>query len=340
MGLGMLSKYNYFFLILTLFLASISFKEGRTVTFNKKTVITILLCILILLPHIFWLKGHDYTALWHGIKESKTGFLAEYQYMEIFSVLSSPLIGLSGFFFLFTVFFYPYFSRNNSKENPKIILFRWAVFYGLLIPLLTIVIFRPGHFSTRWLSPIYIIVPIASFSIVSLESDSIRFKKFGILCAIIAMIALCARIFFGFMPDITGKVTRIQIPFEVLSVKLNRVLQDNRFDNKKDLIITDRQYIAANLAVYMPHNKFLCLDSREKYMSVQSQLVNKEGILLLDRSKTNNIIQKKLDEAKASNRSFHLEAPYLHSKKHLPYILDGIFINELGESNTLRSLML
>ena len=225
-GLGVLSKYNFLFLVLALLLASVSFKEGRAILFNRNTLITILLSVLIISPHIIWLIQNNYSSIWHGMNQSRAGYLDIYQFITFLSVLKSSYIDMLGFVLVFMLFFFPFLSRNVKTLDPKIRFIRWATLYGLLLPIGVIIILQTGQFSTRWLAPIYFLVPLTAFSFISLNGKRNRLKYFGGLCASLAFGVLIIRIIIGFMPDITGKTERIHIPFHDLSSQVHVFLQE------------------------------------------------------------------------------------------------------------------
>lgn len=73
-ALAMLGKYYSGVFLLALFLASLSFKEGRAWLWTARPWLTLLVFFLALIPHLDWLQTHDFVTL-HYISEqgSDTG---------------------------------------------------------------------------------------------------------------------------------------------------------------------------------------------------------------------------------------------------------------------------
>jgi|GEM_PF-1751663 len=328
-GFGILSKYNFLFLVLLLLLASVSSKEGRAIIINKRIFITILFSILIISPHIIWLIQNDYPSIWYGMNESSPGRLDRYQSIKVLSVFASPYIQIAGFFLLFIIFFFPFLSKNLKTLDAKVRFIRWVALYGLLLPIVVIFILQTGHFSTRWLAPIYFIIPLAAFSFLRLDGGNNRLKYFGGLCASMGLVVLFIRIIVGFMPDVTGKTERIHIPFKDLSVQIHTFLQERGINKEMPfIIITDDSHIAANLAVYLPDLQFIDLKSSGRDKAAIKQIIDKQGIFIWKVRENGEIVPRNYHENIYSDESFYLQAHYLHSK-YSSYTLGISFIEKL-----------
>ena len=114
---------------------------------------------------------------------------------------------------VFIIFFSRFFSEDRNASDSKVLFVRLTAMYGLLLPVLIIVTLQIGHFSTRWLAPLYFLVPLALFSTVDLDDVKNRLKYLGYISSFLVVGLLCVRILFGFVPDITGKPERLHVPF-------------------------------------------------------------------------------------------------------------------------------
>lgn len=56
-GIGILSKYNYVFFLITLFLVSIWDKELRVAIWDFKIMLSIIIAAICISPHVYWLIG-------------------------------------------------------------------------------------------------------------------------------------------------------------------------------------------------------------------------------------------------------------------------------------------
>jgi 4-amino-4-deoxy-L-arabinose transferase-like glycosyltransferase len=57
-GLGFLSKYNFSLWILGLLIAACSMREFRPVLRNPRILVSVLVCVLIVLPNALWIANH------------------------------------------------------------------------------------------------------------------------------------------------------------------------------------------------------------------------------------------------------------------------------------------
>ena len=100
MGLGMMSKYNYVFFILGFLVVSLWDESLRTVIWQPKILVSLLVFILILSPHGYWLWIHGpYQEVLQGIVEDKMNSGWSSHTGSVFPVLRFAL-GLFAMFFL------------------------------------------------------------------------------------------------------------------------------------------------------------------------------------------------------------------------------------------------
>jgi 4-amino-4-deoxy-L-arabinose transferase-like glycosyltransferase len=289
-GFGIISKYNFVFFLSALILASISTKEGRRMIFDRRTLLSVLICCLIILPHFLWLIHQKFPSIHHALLKAHAGELKLHSVQSLFMVIGSSFYGVVTFPLIFGIFFWHHVSLNTTKNSQILSIFRWLIFYGLMIPLSGILILRTGHFSEKWLAPVLFCVPLALFSLVDMDMNKNRFRLFGYLCTFIAIMILLVRAFIGFLPDAVGKVERIHTPFKAVSLQLIKELQEKGIHNLQDLtVVTDSGYLAVNIIVNMPGAKFMVLKNDMKEVSFQKRDV----IIVWDASKQGIYIPKK-----------------------------------------------
>jgi len=66
-ALGILSKYNFFLFFIALATASLSMREGRHLIFDKRSLLSILVCMIVLLPHLIWLVQENFSPFYHKL---------------------------------------------------------------------------------------------------------------------------------------------------------------------------------------------------------------------------------------------------------------------------------
>jgi 4-amino-4-deoxy-L-arabinose transferase-like glycosyltransferase len=192
-ALGILSKYNFIFAIMTLIFSSIVTKEGREILFTRQSLLAIAPCVLILLPHIIWLKNHDFVALHYALNRGEAGQAKA----DIIAVLLNTYwnylvyiatIGLIGF------------KAIESKQQKLLSNFKYMGLFAILIPLAVIIIFQTANFSQRWLAPTNLFIILACMSFINIEKiDSKLIKLFYLAVSIMIIAFYAARIisYFG-----------------------------------------------------------------------------------------------------------------------------------------------
>jgi hypothetical protein len=319
-GLGILSKYNFIFFLAALILASLSCKTGRNAILDRRIFITTMAGLIIILPHIISLIREGFPAVHYALERSKTG---EADLGNFLPFLKSYFIPFLPFIITFTLFFYPHLSLKNNKSDGRLLFFRWLAFYGLLIPLILFFALKSRNLNERWLAPVYFLIPIASSSMVGIGAHSKRIYFFGYLCAFIVFLILLSRSLVGFLPDRIGKVERIHIPFKVISLKLAEELRQR--DIHDPVIVSDNWYIAANVMAWMPGARFVPLqDLRAGLTRFDGK--TKKGVVLYDASMGGGIPAGLKGILPSAIRIKPLEAKYLHSEKHSPYVLGAAII--------------
>ena len=133
-GVGLLSKYNYAFFLVTFALVALWDKELRAIVFNTKILVSIFVSVLLIAPHVYWLLGPDefQTFLTSSVEE-KIGMEDS---ESVFSLLPI-LIYLKGLFALLfpilVVIGIGYFLKNVSFNRLKINWFMKMFFAQLLV---------------------------------------------------------------------------------------------------------------------------------------------------------------------------------------------------------------
>ncbi|APQ16367.1 glycosyltransferase family 39 protein [Maribacter hydrothermalis] len=169
-GVGILSKYNYVFFLVTFALVTLWDKEMRAIVFNPKILVSILFSVLLVAPHIYWLLGPDEFQTFLassveekiGIEEADFGF-----------TLLPILIYAKGLFALifpiFLVIGIGYFTKYLSFNKQKLHWFAKMFFVQLLVLGLFFLIFQSQKVETRWLMPLFI-----PFMVLLIESNSFK----------------------------------------------------------------------------------------------------------------------------------------------------------------------
>ena len=332
-GLGILSKYNFLFFLVALLLSCLSLGEGRRVIFDRRTLLSMLCVLIILLPHIVWLSRDNFASVHYALARSRMGESSMIPPLKMVSIIFFSYFGALLFSFVCLVFFRRYFSMQENKDNQLLKMSRLLAFYGLIVPLFVIFFLHAGNFTSRWLVPVFFSLPLAVFSFIAVDMRKLEFRLFGYLCVFIALSVLAVRAFIGFFPDAAGKVERIHIPYKVLSQQLAVKLKESGIvDSGSFAVICDSgdkydRCITANIIAWIPAAKYVPLKNFMTDSSVRDYILRNGGVLVSRRTAHDSTAVEKFIAAFPVDLPIvTLKAPYLHSSKHRPCVLKVMII--------------
>ena len=192
-GVGILSKYNYIFFLMTLFLVSIWDKELRAVIWNFKIMISVGIAGVLVLPHMYWLLGpFGYRSF---LAESIQAKVMGDEVHTGFSM--TPIITyFKGFlaliYLIFIVTIVSYFLKQIKFKKPFSDWFFKMFITQSIILFLFFMIFQTQKVETRWLLPLF--VPFAILLIESISfKNSNKFVKIGFWTFYIVIFAQTVR---------------------------------------------------------------------------------------------------------------------------------------------------
>ncbi|WP_324025796.1 glycosyltransferase family 39 protein [Maribacter sp. BPC-D8] len=170
-GIGMMSKYNYAFFLVTFGLVALLDKELRAIVFNPKILVSVFISVLLVAPHVYWLLGPDeFQSFLASSVEEKIGIEEAESGFSLFPILIY-LKGLFALMFpLLIIVGLGYFSKTVSFNKRKLNWFAKMLLAQLLVLGLFFLVFQSQKVETRWLLPLFI-------PFVVLLIETIKFKK-------------------------------------------------------------------------------------------------------------------------------------------------------------------
>lgn len=149
-GLGMLSKYNMAFFLISAILVLLLKKEYRQHFKNKKFYIALLLSMLIFSLNVYWQYTHDFVSFVHTEEISQIeGEL--FHLNKMLEFLGSQFAILGPIFFALLLFLLFKF-RTLFKDEPMKILYLFVIPYFLFITTLSLL----SRAFANWSAPVYI----------------------------------------------------------------------------------------------------------------------------------------------------------------------------------------
>lgn len=178
-GIGILSKYNYIFFLITLFLVSIWDKKLRVAIWNLKIIISIVIASICVFPHVYWLIGPSgYQSF---LTESVQTKVMGNEVIEGFSIM--PLVTyLKGFsallYLIFIATIASFFLKHIRFEKPVFNWFFKMFITQLIVLVLFFIIFQTQKVETRWLLPLFLPFTILLMETVDFKNSK-QFVKIG-----------------------------------------------------------------------------------------------------------------------------------------------------------------
>lgn len=155
-GVGILSKYNYFLFLGAVFMTVFVDKQLREVFLNKYILISILVCAILVTPHFYWLLGSKSYFL--ELQES-VGVKMENNGGQDFYILT-PFLSFLGAFLklialLIVVSILMLFKKNKFKMQP-LDWFSKMFFAQLVLLVFFFALFNSAKIEVRWLLPLFL----------------------------------------------------------------------------------------------------------------------------------------------------------------------------------------
>ena len=175
-ALGFLSKYLFIYILLALLIFFVSNYKKYKKSLNKY-FFSILLSLVLLTPHFFWLFENNFITIFYGL--NRTG-ITELNYIDYFKnpiiFLIKQLIILIPFFLMLYVVVKKFKFSINKRNKETIFLL-----YINLIPMALILatsIIMGAEIRTMWMTPFYLFFGILFVYIYKNFIDLKKIKKF------------------------------------------------------------------------------------------------------------------------------------------------------------------
>jgi 4-amino-4-deoxy-L-arabinose transferase-like glycosyltransferase len=152
-AIGILSKYLFIYLLIAIdvFLAYAFFKKK----FNYKSFISLISFVLILLPHLIWLKENDYTTITYGLHRTGTGDQSFLNHLIHPVIFLGKQIGILIPFFIMSFFVISKFKSKFNFKDQKLLFLLTINIVPILLMFLTSMIMGV-KIRTMWMTPFYL----------------------------------------------------------------------------------------------------------------------------------------------------------------------------------------
>jgi len=258
-ALGVLTHYSFTILILSLFIYFIFFlKKNKKIL--KNFLISLLIFIVTISPHIIWLFDNNFETMNYAFKRSGL------ENKNLINHLLSPLsfifkqIGMTIIFFLslFTLIAYKKFKKFNLKLMDRKLIFLLCINILPLIIILFISLLSGAKIRTMWMSTFYLFFGVMVFYFFK---DLINIKKINNFLYIICFLFFLSPVTYYYV-SISNDFKRTDFPGKEISRLVQNKWNEN-FVNEIKIVVGD-EWFAGNLSYHLDNRPTWFNDLSEK----------------------------------------------------------------------------
>ena len=242
-ALGFLSKYLFIFILLSLFIFFVlNFRSYKKSVKNYS--LSILISLILLIPHIFWLIENNFVTIFYGLNRSGIvdfNLINHFKNPSIF--LFKQIIILIPFLIMaFTLIKKLKFKINT---NDKKTLFLISINFVPIILLLLTSILTGAEIRTMWMTPFYLFFGTLFFLVFKEKIELKKIKNFYYIFLFFFILSPLA--YLGV--SLTDETKRTDYPGKEIARLVQNKWDDN-FINEIKIVIGD-EWSAGNLSYHL-----------------------------------------------------------------------------------------
>ncbi len=242
-ALGFLSKYLFIFILLSLFIFFVlNFRSYKKSVKNYS--LSILISLILLIPHIFWLIENNFVTIFYGLNRSGiVDFNLINHFKNPFFFLFKQIIILIPFLIMaFTLIKKLKFKINT---NDKKTLFLISINFVPIILLLLTSILTGAEIRTMWMTPFYLFFGTLFFLVFKEKIELKKIKNFYYIFLFFFILSPLA--YLGV--SLTDETKRTDYPGKEIARLVQNKWDDN-FINEIKIVIGD-EWSAGNLSYHL-----------------------------------------------------------------------------------------
>ena len=272
-ALGFLSKYLFIYLLVSFFIYFI-FNLKKFKKFIPNYFLSLVISLVILMPHFFWLFENNFVTIFYGLNRSG---LSE---PDIINNFVNPLIFLTKQVLTLTPVALIFFLilkkiKSKIKIKDKKILFLLSI---NLIPFLLILItsiFTGAEIRTMWMTPFYLFLGTLLFEIFKKNIELKKIKKFFYI--FLFFFILSPSLYLG--ASIIDETKRTDYPGKEIARLVQNKWDDN-FANDIKIVIGD-EWSAGNLSYHLRSRPIWFNDLKNQ----TSSITDDQGVIYIGNPK-------------------------------------------------------
>lgn len=249
-GFGLLSKYNFAILPAATFFAIMFDGEGRKRLFDKRFLVSIIIAIGLVTPHLLWLSTNFEMASANTIAKMRGSTEASW-FARSASGTLSMLLAVIGFAGITILAFFGLYSRTMmmslSAQNRWTRLTENLLLSILLCLLVMIALVGAGNIKDRWLAPLLLILPL--YFVMKLDASGrlnrLAWKRMFHL-ALVAMVLVPTILYLRVeAARWTGNYQKLNTPYHAA---IDKILSETRLPS---LVIADNTWIGGGIRLHL-----------------------------------------------------------------------------------------
>ena len=260
-ALGFLSKYLFIYILFSLFLYIIFyFRNSQKLLFNY--FISVLISLVILIPHFAWLFNNDFITVTYGLDRSSVSDSSVLDHLtNPINLILKQLLVLTPFFLMVFVIVKNFKFKISLKNRKTSFLFFISIL-PLLLMLLTSFL-TGAKIRTMWMTPFYLFLGTFVILILRKNIDFKKLKRFYLF--FLFFFILSPSIYLGV--SLLDKTKRTDYPGKEISRLVQNKWDDN-FVNDIKIVIGD-EWFAGNLSYHLSSRPTWVNDLKSKITEIQ-----------------------------------------------------------------------
>ena len=272
-ALGFLSKYLFIYILIAIFIYFI-LNLRKYKKFISSYFLSIIISLIILTPHFFWLFKNNFITIFYGLKRSSLTDATWIDHLEnplIF--LIKQIVILIPFFIIVLVLL----KKINFKLNIKSKKFLFLISINLIpIALMLITSIVSGaKIRTMWMTPFYLFFGTLFIEIFRKNIDFKKIKRFYAIC--LSLFILSPVIYLGI--SVYDKKKRTDFPGKEIARLVQNKWNDNYVNDIK--IVIGDEWFAGNLSYHLSSRPIWLNDLKNK----ASKIKDDQGVIYVGNSK-------------------------------------------------------
>jgi 4-amino-4-deoxy-L-arabinose transferase-like glycosyltransferase len=272
-ALGFLSKYLFIYILASIFIYFL-FNLNKFKKCIPNYFLAIIISLIILSPHFYWLFENDFKTIVYGLNRSA---LIE---PTLINNLKNPLVFLIKQFTILIPFFLMVFvlikkiKLKVNLKNKKTLFLIYVSVVPILLVLVTSII-TGAQIRTMWMTPFYLLFGTLFIEILKKNIDLKKIKRFYVI--FIFFFILSPSIYLGV--SLLDDTKRTDYPGKEIARLVQNKWNDN-FVNDIKIVIGD-EWFAGNLSYHLASRPVWVNDLKNKTSEIDSD----QGVIYVGNSK-------------------------------------------------------